>query len=110
MFRKVSLAGAELLARAYGTDLSWPRTLPGPLTRAGLVDPGLHIAVGTVGDGGHTDRFWHATFAQIAPALTALALITSDEVSQLEALLTDPDFRDVSLASVSSWARRAQDA
>ncbi|MFD0475391.1 class I SAM-dependent methyltransferase [Nonomuraea thailandensis] len=106
LFKQVALGGAQLLAATIGTDLRWPRTMPAPLTTAGLVNPGLHIAVGTVGDGAPDDALWRATFDQVRMAMTQHGLLAADDAARLDRLLDQPDFLDVCLAFVSSWAQR----
>ncbi|MGD3111575.1 class I SAM-dependent methyltransferase [Streptomyces sp. YGL11-2] len=106
LFRKVALAGADLLSSTLGTDLRWPRTQPTPLLQAGLTQPGLHISVGTVGDHSPSHRLWQATFDQIRPALLQRDLLTPDEATELDALVTQPTFRDACLATVSAWGQR----
>ncbi|ABD12122.1 hypothetical protein ThrDRAFT_02479 [Frankia casuarinae] len=105
-FRHAFEAIGQAMASSIGSDLWWGRTLPAPLTRAGLVDAGLHATYYPVGGSNEIGRLWRATFSQSADYLVASGLLTRADLDSALALLADPDFLDLGPSIIAAWGRR----
>lgn len=105
-FRQLMSAMERLLADSHGGDNRWARRLPAPLAGAGLQAVGMSVSMLYVGDGGPGDEWFRVMMAQAAPALTGTELLSEAELAAGLALLDDPAFVDMPLATVSAWAHR----
>jgi SAM-dependent methyltransferase len=105
-FRRLMGAMERLLADSHGADNRWARRLPAPLAGAGLREVGMSVSMLYVGDGGPGEEWYRVMMAQAAPALTGTGLLSEAELEAGLAVLDDPSFVDMTLATVSAWGRR----
>jgi 2-polyprenyl-3-methyl-5-hydroxy-6-metoxy-1,4-benzoquinol methylase len=105
LVRRIEEALVEMLASKVGTDLTWARTLPLPLERAGLTDTWAEVSAPVIRGGSSYAALLDAT-ARAARPLLAAGGITSDELSELGDLCFDPTFVDCSVVVVAAGGRR----
>jgi SAM-dependent methyltransferase len=105
-FRRLMSAMERLLADSHGGDNRWARRLPAPIADAGLQKVGMSVSILNVGDGSPGDAWFRVMMAQAAPVLTRTGLLSEAELETGLALLDDPSFVDMTLATVSAWGRR----
>ncbi|MFI9430530.1 MULTISPECIES: hypothetical protein [Streptosporangium] len=105
-YRETSMGVFTALAERIGTDCRWPRALHDRLSRVGLVGVEMDVAHSVVGGDRPMSRFWKLTIDQLAPALQAIDGITAAMIDETRARLSDPDFRDLGMATIAVWGRR----
>jgi 2-polyprenyl-3-methyl-5-hydroxy-6-metoxy-1,4-benzoquinol methylase len=106
LLRRMEEALIEMLASNVGTDLSWARSLPLPLERAGLTDTSAEVFGLVLRGGSPVAAVLEATMRAAEPALVAGGWITSDEMAQLGDLCADPTLVDCSIVMVAGRGRR----
>ena len=102
---RMRTAMRRCMATTIGTDAHWSPRLPILLTAAGLVDPGMSVAV-IINDHGPATAFMRTTATQLGPAMIAEGLVTEAELAAAMRLFDDPTYVDMLAAVVSAWARR----
>ncbi|WP_049580143.1 class I SAM-dependent methyltransferase [Streptomyces sp. SBT349] len=107
-YRTVMRAFRTHLERTVGTDTGWARTLPVPLERAGLVGVGLDARIQPVNGGDDEAEWWRLNLEQSREAMVAAGLAADADFAAAYRELASPDFRDLSLAVLTAWGRRAE--
>jgi SAM-dependent methyltransferase len=105
VFVKVAHAIVEALHRR-GADMTYPRTLPGRLRRAGLTAAGAsgHLVFF---QGGTPEAALHqANIEQVGPALVAAGLATEADIGIARRLLRDPAFTGIHPLLITAWGRK----
>jgi protein-L-isoaspartate O-methyltransferase len=100
-------ARAHLLSSTIGTDLTtWPKTLPAPLTAAGLVDIQVQGSLRPCRGATESADFDRLTLLSLSDNLVHSGLLTREEVDEALRLYGDPEFVDYSAGVVAAWGRR----
>jgi 2-polyprenyl-3-methyl-5-hydroxy-6-metoxy-1,4-benzoquinol methylase len=107
VLRRAEEALIELLARTVGTDLTWARSLPVPLERAGLTETAAEV-FGPVlrGGGSPFATAIETTMLAAWPAMVAAGTVTAGELAELRAQYADPSLADCSIFLVAGRGRR----
>ncbi|MEU8268344.1 class I SAM-dependent methyltransferase [Sphaerisporangium sp. NPDC049002] len=105
-YRATGMGVFTVLAERIGTDCRWPRALHDDVSGLGLEDVEMDIACSVVGGDLPMSRFWRLTIEQLDPALRAIEGITPAMIAETRALLRDPGFRDLGMATIAVWGRR----
>jgi SAM-dependent methyltransferase len=111
---KFYAAVASQLAAQAGSDYRWALSLPAPLRAAGLRRTGgaAHIPADAPAGADRTSVIPDAvatrvrTLQQMQAGLIAAGLLTEHDVSQLTAMLADPDLVLYCAGWVSAWGQR----
>lgn len=94
------------LAAAGGADLTFGRQLLAAVHATGLVDVGCDVRTTLQRGGDPSTAFQRLTLKQLGPAMVANHMITTDQVSALDAELDDPDRYGYPPLMVAVWGRR----
>jgi SAM-dependent methyltransferase len=105
-YRRVMLAFREYLEAAVGTRTEWARSLPLPLRGKGLVDIDADARFQTIRGGDNEAEWWRLTLEQSRAKIVEAGLVPDEAFDEAYAELTDPAFRDLSLAVFTAWGRR----
>lgn len=95
-----------LAAASVGTDLTWARTFPLPLERAGLTETAAEISTPVLRGGSAAAAAFEASVRVGAPGMIAAGAITADELEEVYALCADPSVVDYSYQALVAWGRR----
>jgi SAM-dependent methyltransferase len=106
-YRTVMRAFRTNLEQSLGSDTAWARTLPVPLEKAGLVDVGLDARLPVVNGGDPEAEWWRLNLEQSRSTIVAAGLADDTDFDAAYRELAAPDFRDLSLAVLTAWGRRA---
>ena len=90
-----------------GSDLTWARTFPLPLERAGLTGTSAEVSTPIV-RGGSPVAGNLAAAARLSAALVEHGALTADQLEEVQAALADPAYVDCSFLIVAAWGRRPQ--
>ena len=97
----------ESLIGRTGTDYTWTRTFPAPLSACGLDEVDASVEVPMMRGGSPAAEFIRQTVRALAPRMVEAALIEQDDLSAVEALLTDSDLWDLGFALMSAWGQKS---
>ena len=95
-----------MAARSGELALSWGRSLYGRLRVQGLVNLGMEGYVAVWQGESEGARLVGANFEQIREEAAGAGLITHEEIAQVLALLSDPDFDFSAPMMFTAWGRR----
>ncbi|MEV1173964.1 class I SAM-dependent methyltransferase [Nonomuraea sp. NPDC049784] len=104
-YRETAAMASELAARTTGSDFNAGRRYPRPMAELGFSQIGFAVDVPVIEGGGALARFWVSTANAARPAL--VRELGSETVDNALAYLADPDTRDIGIAMVTMWGRRA---
>lgn len=104
-YTRVTDAVLELLRRR-GADMTYARTLPSRLQRAGLTEVGAEGRLVFVPGATPGSELQRANLLQTGGLAVDEGLATADDVSTFLRLLDDPEFIPATLLLISSWGRR----
>jgi len=93
-------------ASTVGTDLTWARTFPLPLERAGLTETAAEISTPVMRGGSAAAVAFAASVRVGVPAMLAAGAITSEELDEVYAMCADPAVVDWSYQAIVAWGRR----
>jgi SAM-dependent methyltransferase len=96
-----------VLNRRVGTHLTWPRTFPLPLERAGLADCGAEGMIQPARGGSLMAKWLLATHKMIDEPAVESGVITRAELDEAYAMYDSPSFVDYTWLVVAAWGRRA---
>jgi 2-polyprenyl-3-methyl-5-hydroxy-6-metoxy-1,4-benzoquinol methylase len=95
-----------LATATVGTDLTWARTFPLPLERAGLTDTAAEVSTPVLRGGSAVAAAFEASVRVGDSAMIAAGAITSEELEEVYALCADPSVVDYSYQVLVAWGRR----
>ena len=104
--RRLEEKWLELATAMVGSDLTWARTLPLPLERAGLTETAAEISTPVMRGGSQVAAAFEMTVRASAPGLLAAGAITSGELDEVYTMCADPTVVDWSYQVVVAWGRR----
>ena len=104
--RRLEEKWLELAAGTVGSDLTWARTFPLPLERAGLTETAAEISSPVLRGGSAAAIAFEASVRVGVPALLAAGAITSEELDEVYAMCADPAVVDWSYQVLVAWGRR----
>ncbi len=96
-----------MAARSGELSLTWGRSLYQRLRAHGLVDVGMEGYLAVREGRSPGARLCSANFEQIREEAVSAGFITHEEVTQMLALLDDPDFAIGSPMMFTAWGRRS---
>ncbi|WP_067521249.1 bifunctional 2-polyprenyl-6-hydroxyphenol methylase/3-demethylubiquinol 3-O-methyltransferase UbiG [Alloactinosynnema sp. L-07] len=99
-------AGNAVLAGQLGTHTSWARTMPLPLSAAGLSDCAAVGQAVAVRGGGPMARWLKETYSLVDDRVVAAGLMSRDGLDQAYAAMADPSFVDYTWLTVAATGRR----
>jgi SAM-dependent methyltransferase len=104
--RRLEEAWVELATAMVGTDLTWARTFPLPLDRAGLTETTAQISAPVLRGGSAVATAFEAAVRVGVPVLLSSGAITAEELEEVYALCADPSIVDYSYQVIVAWGRR----
>jgi SAM-dependent methyltransferase len=104
--RRIEEKWLELATGTVGSDLTWARTFPLPLDRAGLTETAAEISTPVIRGGSPAAIAFQASVRVGVPAMLAAGAITSEEVAEVYAMCADPAVVDWSYQVLVAWGRR----
>jgi hypothetical protein len=105
--RRIEEKWLELATGTVGSDLTWARTFPLPLERAGLTETAAEISSPVMRGGSPVAIAFQASVRVGVPAMLAASAITSEEVAEVYAMCADPEVVDWSYQMLVAWGRRS---
>jgi len=104
--RRLEEVWLELATSMVGTDLTWARTFPLPLDRAGLTETAAEISAPVLRGGSAAAIAFEASVRVGVPAMLAAGTISAEELEEVYALCADPSVVDYSYQVHVAWGRR----
>lgn len=89
-----------------GTDSGWTRRMPRALADLGLERMQLRMTPMSAGLGGASDELWRISLQQLGPVFVGKAVMTQDQVNNLNEAFDRGGIADFSFVFVSAWGRR----
>jgi hypothetical protein len=105
-FREAMRAIDQVLAKTIGTDSTWARGFPGPLSHRDLVEAATAVHLPTTGGANASALCWALTLSRLRPRIREPQLTSDDTLDEALRLLSDPAFFDLAFATAITWARR----
>jgi SAM-dependent methyltransferase len=104
--RRVGEAWVAMIARTVGSDLTWARTFPLPLERAGLAETSAEVSMPVIRGGSPGAATLEASVRPAAPALLAAGAVTAEDLDEAYAFWADRAQVDYSFLMIVAWGRR----
>jgi SAM-dependent methyltransferase len=104
--RRLEETWLAMSTSTVGTDLTWARTFPLPLDRAGLTDTAAEISSPVMRGGSAVATAFATSVRASVPAMLAAGAITSGELDEVFAMCADPAVVDWSYQVLVAWGRR----
>ncbi|PKW17331.1 methyltransferase family protein [Saccharopolyspora spinosa] len=105
-YRTVTRAFRDYLEDTVGTRTDWARSLPTPLFGKGLTGIDMRARFQQIRGDDAESQWWRLTLEQSRPGIVSAGLAPDSLFERAYAQLSDPTFRDLSLAVFTAWGRK----